>query len=308
MRVVISVSACLLALGLLMFYSPLHRQRTLVQKECGWKFQRYLPSAWEAEWTAGVGVLQDRVCAHTDPERSAAWVERKMDSGVFSQFIFVNVCTGEQLVDYIEPLAGLTRHPFFCLKGEEFLVDKSYILVPTSVPRKLQPGRKAYYFDLGASLYDEGAGGASQKWIVESYAARGVRWDGIWSWDAREYSQGDVWRRIPAELKPVYHWYNVAADDGTNNPLEFIRRVTDVEDYVLVKIDIDNRAVEEVVIKELLASDATLARVDELYFEHHVDIEPMRPYWGNVPGASLADTYALFAELRRRGVLAHSWV
>ena len=284
-----------------MYLLVLPRRGLVPAQGCEWRFERYEPSAWEANWTAGVAGLQADVCARTDSAAAAAWVER-LDDAVLSHFYFVNSCSGERLVQRVEPLAGLTRHPYFCLRGPEYVVDKAY-LVPAAALVSASTGR-FFYFDFGASVFDGGEGGSSQQWVVQRYA--GVVWDGIWAWGAKEHTPADVWRRIPTRLHPVYHWYNILA--LYSDPVVFINAVADVSDYVVLKIDIDNSAVETAMVRRLLQSPDTLARVDELYFEHHVDVEPMWPYWGRVPGTELADTYRLFAELRHRGVVAHSWV
>jgi hypothetical protein len=277
---------------------------------CEWLFKGYTPSEWELEWVNGVETLQDKVCANTDPVRSDLWVNKAISSGVFSRFFFENSCTGQGLVQHIEPLAGLTRHPYFCLRGGQYVVDKSHLVVPVALlgAKLLNPAVRYLLFDLGASLFDEGNGGASQQWMVNEYLQAGVRWSGLWAWEMTVYSPTDVWQRIPKDLKPIYHWYNVPVDADTNDPLAYIRAVARPEDYVLLKVDIDNAPIETALMKRLLASRETLSLLDELYFEHHVDVEPMWGHWGRIPNTSLADTYALFTDLRQRGVMAHTWV
>ena len=277
------------------------RDREAPAPDCQWRFDRYVPSDWEAQWTAGVAELQRDVCAHTDSAKAAAWVER-MDDAVLSHFHFTHSCSGERVVQPVEPLVGLTRHPYFCLRGDAFVVNKSY-MVPAAALVSRSTGR-FFYFDFGASLYDQGGGGSSQQWVVETYAR--VNWDGIWAWEGEQHGPADVWRRIPKRLHPVYHWYNTLAEE--TDPLVFINAVAAVSDYVVLKIDIDNSPVETAMMRRLLESPRTLALIDELYFEHHVDVQPMWPFWGRVPGTELADTYRLFSELRNRGVVAHSWV
>jgi len=299
-----------LAVACIVLYAshlPLKQTHTLylpaLLDNCTWIFHEYLPSPWEMEWTSGVASLQADVCGHTDPEKSRAWIEDR-DDAVLSHFRFTNSCTSDHIMMVpIEPLVGLTRHPYFCLRGEAYLVDKSYMLPAQALAKA--PTARHLLFDVGASLYDEGSGGASQRWIVEQYPGE---WDGIWAWEATPLAPADVWHRIPAHLRPVYHWYNIPVNADGNDPLRFIRAVATRADFVVLKIDIDNSPLENAIMAKLLASDDTLALVDELYFEHHVDVAPMWPYWGRIPGTSLADTYALFGELRRRGVVAHSWV
>jgi hypothetical protein len=111
---------------------------------------------------------------------------KDVSSDVFSFFTFQNDCTGEFSVDYIEPLAGLTRSPLFCLHEPDYIVSKDYLVVSWNVSNKLRSNAtghepKASYFDLGASTFNSSTGGASQRWIVEMYEARGVRWDWIFA-------------------------------------------------------------------------------------------------------------------------------
>jgi hypothetical protein len=124
---------------------------------------------------------------------------------------------------------------------------------------------KSFYFD---STYSAGGVGTSQSWFVDTFAARGIHWDGIYGWEARAYPPSNVWSQIPPKLKPIYHWYNVPVNPEPNHPdnaLEYIKRVARPEDFVLLKIDIDNTPVEEALVNQLLASDELLGLVDEFF-------------------------------------------
>jgi hypothetical protein len=294
---------------------------------CGWSFERYVPSALELHWTRNILGVQDSVCLHSngdDPvsmDNWVSWVGRSrvshvegLPDSVFSYFLYTDNCTGETSFDHIEPLAGLLRHPYFCLKGEEYLVDKDYLLVSWNVSRRMTPGAKAYLFDMGASLFDEGAGGASQAWFVSEYERVGVRWDGVYAYESREYAPADVYSRVPSRVKPVYHWYNipVSAEAGhPDNVWEHVKAVASQDDYVVVKLDIDNTPLEETLVGQLIGpgSDSLLRLVDEFYFEHHVHTRPMDVYWGTEHSPRrLSDSYALLSELRSRGVKAHAWI
>jgi hypothetical protein len=74
------------------------------------------------------------------------------------------------------------------------------------------------------------------------------------------------------------------------------------------QIDIDNNEVEEALVRQLLADPSLLALVDEFYWEHHVNFAPMSELW-NTQGSSqrMSHSLALFSQLRRAGVRAHSW-
>jgi hypothetical protein len=111
-------------------------------------------------------------------------------------------------------------------------------------------------------------------------------------------------------LKPVYHWYNTPVNPAFNhsdNALEYIAKVAKPEDWVVLKIDIDNSPVEMELLERILHDTQISSLIDELYFEHHVNVGPMLPYWGRNP-LKLSDTYLLFHRLRNLGVFAHSWV
>ena len=297
------------------------RRVTLLHDEpkeaCEWSFLRYVPSPYESEWAANVGRYQDDVCGHfnAQPQRAAVWLTsiEQADAfprDVFSYHVYGDSCTKQQEAYPIEPLAGLTRHPHMCLKGGDYVVDKSYMLIPPHLP--IRTTGKAYYFDLGASYYDEGAGGASQSWLIDMYESRGVRFDGVYCWEAQKLNTERVWATIPAHIRPVYHWYNVPADPAqghADNPLTILNATAQSADYVVFKLDIDNTPIEEAFIEQILASERLLGLIDAFYFEHHVNVGPMNPYWGtsNAP-QRLKDTYSIFTRLRERGVAAHSWV
>ena len=287
---------------------------------CHWVFNQYYPSAYEKYWTDNIVMLQDSVCAESNKQlrEIEQWMDLEIHESVFSRMKFTNNCTGEVTFESIEPLAGLLRNPYFCLKGEEFLVDKGYLLIPKNVSKRMEhlPNNrapKAFLFDLGASLYTSGIGGASQQWFVDMYESKGIQFDGVYAWEASPHPPKEVWELIPGRLKPVYHWYNIPVNPvpgNTDNPLEYIKRTAVKEDYVILKIDIDNSDIEEELIQQLLVSNELLDLVDDFFFEHHVDTKPMYPYWGHGSrlNKTLKHAYQVLTTLRNVGVLAHAWV
>jgi hypothetical protein len=198
-----------------------------------------------------------------------------------------------------------------------WVVNKDYLIASWNVSRKLVKSSapyvpRAFFFDLGASYYNSGIGGPSQSWFIETYEKRGVAWSGIFGWEASPQDLAKTWKEIPARLKPYYHWYNIPVSSVPGHPdnaLAYIKEVSRLEDYVLLKIDIDNSPTELEIIRQTLASDELLGLVDEIYFEHHVNVDPMHYYWKTQDSKQyLSDTYKLFNEFRQKGVLAHSWI
>lgn len=304
-------------------FHPTPPVRRTLDPLCEWKFVRYTPSPYEQFWVQNIASLQVNVCKFSNRQLAEVteWIEHSRQSDaphafptqIFSHFVFQNQCTGETLIDYVEPLAGLTRSPLYCLNGESDVVSKEYLVVSWNASRKLAAhSSKAYYFDLGASLYHSGSGGSSQDWFVEAYERRGVRWDGIFAWEMKPHAPVDVWASIPAHLKPIYHWYNIPTSPDPTHPdnaLNHIVHVARPEDFVVLKLDIDNTEVEEALVNQILFSTRLRGLIDEFFFEHHVNTPPMHRYWQTEGSPrSLADTYRIFSTMRSAGIIAHSWV
>jgi hypothetical protein len=90
--------------------------------------------------------------------------------------------------------------------------------------------------------------------------------------------------------------YNIPAtadEKSHDNPWNFVRKVAKPEDYVVVKLDIDNTPIEEKFIAQLRASSDLHSLIDEFYFEHHVNV--------SLPTAT--NTYAL----RFASKSIHTW-
>lgn len=251
---------------------------------------------------------------------------------------------------YLEPLADALRSPYFwcfsfseqlctsdnpsrCLKpnskcdsepggcGKYSALGTQYLLVPAiDEVKQVSPTGRRYFFDLGSTLYNRGVGGErdSFKWFKETYAHRGVEFDHIFAWEAKPVDHQQYWAAVPADVAVKLVFYNIPAVSllgHPHNPLTHILAKTAPSDYVVLKVDIDNSALEEQFIRQLLQDPDLLARVDELYWEHHVTMHPL----ANTPGTgwrnhalmenmTLADSYEIFTQLRQAGVRAHSWV
>ena len=193
-------------------------------------------------------------------------------------------------------------------------MSKAYLL-PAWHTEVWPRGRaSAFLFDLGASLYNKGPGGASTKWFVDEYQARGIQFDRVYAWEATPYTDAEIYEAMPAPMVARMVYYNVPVDatvGAKHNPWRTLREVATPRDFVLVKIDIDNSTIEEPLIEQLLADTTLAGLVDELYFEHHVRHTPMWRYgWrcNAVTNQTLVHSHDLFGRLREMGIRAHSWV
>ena len=238
----------------------------------------------------------------------------------------VDACTGRTLsLLPLEPLVGFLRHPeAHCLRLPQAspwprILSKDYLIPawqteawPRGGPTRSRTS--AFFFDLGASLYNKGTAGASTKWFVDEYMARGIHFDRVYAWESTSHTDAEIYAPIPAAIVDRITYYNLPVDSkvgAKHNPWRTLRAVATPRDFVLVKIDIDNSTIEEALIAELLADRKLAGLVDELYFEHHVYDSPMWRYgWrvNTVTNQTLAHSYDTFGRLREMGIRAHSWI
>ena len=201
--------------------------------------------------------------------------------------------------------------------GKEDFFNKDYMLAtfnfeifpPVTIETRF------YLFDLGASLYNKGAGGASMAWFVDTYEKRGIKFDRILAWEMTQHSPESIFQSFPKYPYEVMSYFNIPAVTGREdhvNPLNILKSITKNLDFVVIKIDIDNEMVEEQFLQQILEDDDISSRIDELYFEHHVGKHPMEyPYWGDStpnPRQNITQSFQLFESLRKKGIRAHSWV
>jgi len=211
------------------------------------------------------------------------------------------------------------------------LMDKSYY----SLPKWLNHADSRIIFvDLGASLYESGPGGengASLRWFWDTYSQLSGRkrpFDRILAWEAREYRPKELWATFPSDIIPSISYFNVPADaapDAKMNPWRILEAVVRPEDFVVVKLDIDNQKTELALVHQLIDSPKVANLVDEFFWEHHVAGSAVAcpTLWQGRMGAgwstmrfnhslnseeALRASYGLFTTLRQMGIRAHSWV
>ena len=267
-------------------------------------------------------------------------------SSIFSSHRIANSCDAPDATPKrvpIEPLASFLRSPrHLCFKRASHKYFKEYI-VPSRPPAFIPVPRRSMFFDIGASLYAEGLGGASQDWFVSTYAARGIIFERIFAWEAQGIPPAKLFGPpLPVNVMDSLSYYNVpvvALRGGRHNPWRTLRSVATVDDFVVVKLDVDTISVESDLVEQLLEQTQEAgelrALIDEFYYEHHVIGSPMAHSWqptfdvflrerpelkeaagwrrrrdrkGNEQLATLNDSYAMFTRLRQAGIRAHSWV
>lgn len=310
---------------------------------------QYRPSAWESEWSSSHAFkVAKNHSRHwqlgcslmlTKSETIRAWLDYaklrrpartqrtppplplEEAKQALSFHAVLDACTNETLALIpIEPLVGFLRNPYtHCFPAGRnahwaLQRDKNYLIPSWRQDVWPRNPASAFLFDLGASLYNKGPGGASTSWFVDEYQARGIRFDRIFAWEAKPHDDAEIFESVPNWIADRMSYYNVPVDSrvgAKHNPWRTLKSVATPRDFVVVKIDIDNSTVEEPLASQLLADAALAGLVDELYFEHHVLHTPMWRYgWrsNTVTNHTLVHSYALFGKLREMGIRAHSWV
>lgn len=263
-------------------------------------------------------------------------METAMDQKIFSKFTWKDPCNGQTFDTYIEPLASSLRSPFFqCFNQpkdcyaepggcQKYGLSATSFLLMTSGQEveRIAPGNKRFFFDLGSTSFDRGVTGEADsfKWFKETFQARGVIFDQVFAWEAKQMDHRRYWSVVPddMQMKIVFYNYPAIAKVGhSQNPLTHVKLRTRPEDYVVFKLDIDKNILEEEFIRQIMEDPELYTRIDELFWEHHVWNHPLanveKTWWrkgGSLIGTkkTVADSYAMFTKLRKLGIKAHSWV
>lgn len=273
----------------------------------------YEPSPLEAEWVknnkAWTGTDH---CSHLDLQTQQIWVsaaratQTHKERPALPTNIFSKICWAGQPPSFIEPLAGILRDPRFDCDNQVSIFSKDWLLFP-----KAQTSGTNMFFDAGGSHFQE-----ALDFFTKAYQAGGTIFDKVFVWEMRKQGTEAYWAGVGPDTRafwePRVTFYDgvpVSTNvDSENNPVSMIYSACKPEDYCVFKLDIDTPRVELTLIEQLLGNpQETRTKVDELFFEHHVH-GVMQKWWHHNVNGTFADSYDLFAMLRRLGVRAHSWV
>jgi hypothetical protein len=160
-----------------------------------WEFVKYVPSSLETKWMSNIEEWQKDICKYSVTDKAQTkqfdeWIKitsatapvAEIPHEIFSKFMYKTKRSQKFKSVYIEPLATVLRHPHYCQEylrnnnfGRPVVLRKDWLYISWSIGEQLlSAGRDArlYYFDAGASLWNHGGGGASQRWF---YKVRGLQ-------------------------------------------------------------------------------------------------------------------------------------
>ncbi len=261
---------------------------------------------------------------------------------LFSKMYYRSRCTRSSqsnlvVLQYIEPLIGLLRDPLtICsynnipsnlqVDRDAAIQSKRFFLLGPSAPyqnfrspiKSIAPwlyrqGSQKILFDIGCSLFNgvdnDKASSPLQgaRWFYEYFRLNSLHFDRIIAFDQAQYSPRTYWNQIPDDLMGILTFINVGVDkSGKFNPWNILKTIAKIDDYVIIKLDIDAPMLENGFIQQVLDDKSISSLIDEMFFEMHVSVNEMKVYWGNQPG-ELKDTYVVFTKLRQLGIRMHSW-
>ena len=266
----------------------------------------------------------------SDNHNHRPFVPTADEEHVFSKFVYRNELTGEEFVEYIEPLVSHLRHPLsMCLPGAQhghsaanpFRLSlgpfRGFVVPPP--PPSQDDDRKYYYLDGGASNWGEGLGGPSLSVLTTIWKRNGIDFDKIYAFEPNT-PPAKFYKTVPNAFLNRTNYTQIYIATTRNESLPPLNRpflpdlirtiIPSEEDYVLFKLDIDTPT-EELIVDHLLQTPEDCSLIDEFIWEHHLSANYlMRGMWGGAasPDLKMSDSYNYFRALRERGVRAHSWV
>lgn len=217
---------------------------------------------------------------------------------------------------YVEPILPPLRHPAFCpgFKPQKSGVDLGYLVHDFgAICRSLKRTSRTIMIDMGASLEFNLKPGetSSALYLIDMFKRFGIPFDHIYAFEITPTPPERVFENLPPHLMSSYHWINVGVDSDPQsklNPLNLLLDNFNEDDFVVVKLDIDTPDVEMPLAMQLLKDERFGRLVDHFYFEHHVHLEELAPFWKNTMRGSVKGSLDLFYGMRQKGIAAHSWV
>jgi len=130
----------------------------------------------------------------------ASFKGEKVNTDIFSTMTYRTTCqdaSTEVNTHYIEPLLGLTRHPYALCKGQNWLESLDYILVQSFQDnlfyRRMNETEQIQFIgmDLGASIWERTTD-TRTGWFYSQYEHRGAHFDRMLMWEGQQYKNGEI--------------------------------------------------------------------------------------------------------------------
>jgi hypothetical protein len=255
-------------------------------------------------------------------------------TGTFSFFEYMYICKDPKhslhhqvTREAIEPLAGYVRESRpLCKKmfreggmnmvtdlaDRRFILFKSMLCNNRDVDTYPPSGPRLIILDMGSTTYLHSNSGPSQKYLVDLYRSQGFKkLHRLIAYEVKPYDPTKYFNIVPDDVLPHYQFFNTKCSGvpgDKHNPLTIIKAIAEPDDYVVLKLDVDQKDVELPIVQQIINDPSLHALIDEFMFEHHSTMPELKWAWGTAIEGSLTDTYRYFRSMRERGIRAHSWI
>jgi len=177
--------------------------------------------------------------------------------------------------------------------------------------RSLKPTSRKIFIDMGAALDFHQKSTVPVVELLNLYEKFGFIFDHIYGFEMKFKEPSDVFQKqLPEKFLSSYHWINVGIthEEGHRlNPLHSILSKFTEEDFVVIKLDIDTSFIEVPLARQLLENPAYHHLIDQFYFEHHVNLAELEPYWRSSMNGTVKESLELFHGIREKGIPSHYW-
>lgn len=143
------------------------------------------------------------------------------------------------------------------------------------------------------------------------YSRNCIHFERIWAWEYLPLDPRAYWSHVPIHMRAMLHFYNIGVErePSTTSVLAMLRAAARPEDFVVLKVDIDNNPIELSIVEAIAASPTLAALVDELFFEFHFEFDGLNFGWRDSGiGHTVDHAVHLMYRLRSLGIRAHFWV
>ena len=123
-------------------------------------------------------------------------------------------------------------------------------------------------------------------------------------------SKSQMYDGVPDWLLPGYEYHNYGIESKLNsskNPLTLIKLLCKPSDFVVFKLDIDNKRIEMSLMEQIMLDPVLLALIDEFYYEHHFRDSAMAMHGWMSFTTTLSELYQLIIPMRSKGFRFHYW-
>ena len=219
--------------------------------------------------------------------------------------------------------------------GKTSIFDITYLVLHNDCGQRVHgaPKPTVHLFDMGVSkgffgipggipaTVRQGGGLApSMPLLYRLYQDRCLEPDAIYGWELdKNITNAQWWGSAPASVRSKTRFFEVPVMEGEldealagkPNPASFLQMLAfacKLEDFVVVKLDIDTPAIEQTIIAVLTQRPDLAALIDELFFEYHFYFDGLDFGWGDNVQGDVDTAIGTMYRLRSLGIRAHFWI